>query len=206
MKKILIIEDDPALRGNTAKILSLENYQAATASNGLEGVEAVRRDPPDLILCDILMPGLDGLHVLANLRSDPATARIPFIFLTAKGELSDLRAGMNLGADDYLIKPVHADDLLAAVEARLERIQKFAGSNIDFSSPKPLEALGLSNREAQILLLVAQGETNKELGDLLGISAGTVRKHLENIYRKLSVTTRNAAARRAVEVLPSRQR
>jgi DNA-binding NarL/FixJ family response regulator len=201
MKKILVIEDESVLRMNLAKALRLENFEPLIAANGREGVDLARRHLPDLILCDILMPELDGWRVLEEIRADPATARIPFIFLTAKGDLPDLRAGMNLGADDYLIKPVPLDDLLAAIEARLERVQQLAPADVDFSSAKPLEALGLSSREAEILLLLTRGKVNKEIADELSISTGTVRKHVENIFRKMSVPTRNAAALRAVETL-----
>jgi DNA-binding NarL/FixJ family response regulator len=201
MKKILVIEDESVLRMNLAKALRLENFEPLIAANGREGVDLARRHLPDLILCDILMPELDGWRVLEEIRADPATARIPFIFLTAKGDLPDLRAGMNLGADDYLIKPVPLDDLLAAIEARLERVQQLAPADVDFSSAKPLEALGLSSREAEILLLLTRGKVNKEIADELSISTGTVRKHVENLFRKMSVPTRNAAALRAVETL-----
>lgn len=201
MKKILLIEDEPVLRANLAKILQLENFVPLTAGNGRAGVDLARRELPDLILCDILMPETDGWGVLEEIRADPETARIPFIFLTAKGDLPDLRAGMNLGADDYLIKPVHADDLLAAIGARLERAQQVSAADVDFRSAKPLESMGLSIREAEVLLLLAKGKTNKEIAVEVSISVGTIRKHVENIYRKLCVSTRNAAALRAVEKL-----
>jgi DNA-binding NarL/FixJ family response regulator len=204
MKRILVIEDETILRTNLARALRLEKFEALTAANGREGIELARRELPDLILCDILMPEVDGWQVLEAIRADPATARIPFIFLTARGDLPDLRMGMNLGADDYLIKPVHLHDVLTAIEARLERVQQFAVTDIDFSSAKPLESLGLTSREAEILLQLTRGKTNKEIADALAISTGTVRKHVENIYRKIPVPTRNAAALRAVETLMRR--
>jgi DNA-binding NarL/FixJ family response regulator len=201
MKKILVIEDEPAMRGNLRDILELENFLPVLAANGTEGIAAARRELPDLILCDVLMPEQDGHEVLAALRADPATARIPFIFLTAKGERSDVRTGMNLGADDYLIKPVRVNDLLAAIAARLERAQQQGGFNADFSSATPLAKLGLSAREAEILLWVAQGKSNFETSLILQISAATVKKHLEHIYGKLGVEGRSAASLRALEVL-----
>jgi len=201
MKKILVIEDETVLRTNLARALRMEKFAPLTAANGSEGIEMARQELPDLILCDILMPETNGWRVLQEIRAEPATAHIPFIFLTAKGDLPDLRAGMNLGADDYLIKPVHLSDLFRAIEARLERVHHFATAGFEFYSPKPLEALGLSSREAEILLLVTRGKVNKEIADTLSISTGTVRKHVENIYRKMSVPTRNAAALRAVETL-----
>ncbi|HEX7652414.1 MAG TPA: LuxR C-terminal-related transcriptional regulator, partial [Verrucomicrobiae bacterium] len=107
----------------------------------------------------------------------------------------------NLGADDYLVKPVKVDDLLEAIAARLERAQQNAGFSADYSSAVPLEKLGISPREAEILLWVAQGKSNYDVGVILNISAATVKKHLEKIYAKLGVESRNAAAVRALEVL-----
>jgi DNA-binding NarL/FixJ family response regulator len=202
MTKILIIEDEPAMRANMADVLELEGFQPVTAANGLEGVAVARREQPDLILCDVLMPELNGHGVLAALRDEPQTARIPFVFLTAKGERGDVRAGMDLGADDYLIKPVPLEELLGAIRARLERARRHQVEfKLAFKSPKPLEALGLSQREAEILFWTAQGKTNAEIGVILDISPATAKKHLENIYQKLAVEGRNAATLRALEVL-----
>ena len=123
MKKILLIEDNLDVRENTDEILSLANYQVLTAPNGKVGVELAQRDKPDLIICDIMMPELDGYGVLHILSKNEETARIPFIFLTAKTEKSDIRKGMNLGADDYLTKPFDDTDLLNAIEIRLKKHQ-----------------------------------------------------------------------------------
>jgi DNA-binding NarL/FixJ family response regulator len=201
MKKILVIEDEPAMRANLRDILEMENFSPVIAANGREGIVAAKRELPDLILCDVLMPQQDGHEVLAALRSDAATARIPFIFLTAKGERADMRTGMNLGADDYLVKPVRVDDLLEAIAARLERAQQHGAFKADFKSAAPLEKLGLSAREAEILLWVAQGKSNFETSVILDISAATVKKHLEHIYEKLGVEGRNPATLRALEIL-----
>lgn len=201
MKTILIIDDDPVMRGNLRDILELENFHPVLAPDGEAGVRAARQQPPDLILCDVMMPNMDGYAVLTALRMEPATARTPFIFLTAKGEHADIRIGMNLGADDYLVKPVRAEDLLEAIAARLERAQQQTGFHADFSSATPLENLGLSAREAEILLWVAQGKSNYEVSVILGVTVATVKKHLENIFTKLGVDSRNAATFRALETL-----
>lgn len=201
MKKILIIEDEPATRENLCEILELEAYQPLSAADGREGVAVALREQPDLILCDVTMPELDGHGVLSALRAQVATRQIPFVFLTAKGERQDVREGMNLGADDYLIKPVGVDDLLGAIEARLERSQQQAGFNPNFHSSAPLEKLGLTVREAEILLWVAQGKSNFETGVILNISAATVKKHLVHIFEKLGVESRNAATLEALKVL-----
>src|SRR3974377_693581 len=121
MKRILVIEDESEMRRNLATVLRLEKYQPITAENGRRGVELAKKENPDLILCDVMMPELDGFGVLQALQQDPRLALIPFIFLTAKGEKEDLRSGMNLGADDYLTKPIAKGDLLQASEARLRR-------------------------------------------------------------------------------------
>lgn len=121
MKRILLIEDNADVRENTGEILSLANYEVLTARNGKEGVERAQLDLPDLIICDIMMPELDGYSVLHILSKNEKTSHIPFIFLTAKTEKSDIRRGMNLGADDYLTKPFDDTDLLNAIEARLKK-------------------------------------------------------------------------------------
>src|SRR5690606_18791830 len=108
-------------RENTSEILSLANYDVITAENGKIGVELAQKENPDLIICDIMMPELDGFGVLHILSKKPETARIPFIFLTAKAEKTDIRKGMNLGADDYLTKPFDDTDLMNAIEARFRK-------------------------------------------------------------------------------------
>lgn len=121
MKTILLIEDNTEVRENTAEILELANYKVYTAENGKVGVELAKKHIPDLIICDIMMPELDGYGVLHVLSKNRETAGIPFIFLTAKSEKEDFRKGMNLGADDYLTKPFDDLTLLDAIEIRLKK-------------------------------------------------------------------------------------
>lgn len=117
--KILIIEDNLDVRENLAEILELSGYDTITACNGKEGVQAALTSPPDLILCDVMMPELDGYGVLRILSKNPVSSTIPFIFLTAKTEMSDMRKGMTLGADDYITKPFDDVELLDTIEMRL---------------------------------------------------------------------------------------
>lgn len=123
-KKILLIEDNLEMRENTAEILELASYQVITAENGREGVKKARSLQPDLIICDIMMPEMDGYETLYLLSKNEETKNIPFIFLSAKAEKSDARKGMNLGADDYLTKPFEEMELLHAIETRLKRSEE----------------------------------------------------------------------------------
>ncbi|MDY7020877.1 MAG: response regulator, partial [Cyanobacteriota bacterium] len=121
MDKILVIEDDFLIRENLTELLEIEDYEVYNAENGQIGLQQATKHLPDLILCDVMMPELDGYGVLQALRSNTATATIPFIFLTAKADHIDMRQGMGLGADDYLTKPCSAEELLQAVKTRLKK-------------------------------------------------------------------------------------
>jgi DNA-binding NarL/FixJ family response regulator len=203
MRKILVIEDEAQMRRNLLTILRLEKFEPLAAEHGKAGLELARRETPDLVLCDVMMPELDGYGVLRELHNDPATMNVPFIFLTAKGERTDVRSGMNLGADDYLVKPVDKADLLRAIHTRIARAEQLAQREFqpNFDSPEPLLALGLTPRVAEVLLWVAQGKTNADIAIILGISESTVKKHLLDIFGQLGVETRSAATLRAIEVL-----
>src|SRR5215213_7390924 len=131
-KSILVIDDNPDIRDNTAEILELAGYKIFTAENGKRGVDVAIREKPAVIVCDIMMPELDGYGVLHLVRKNPETQNIPFIFLTAKTERGDFRKGMEIGADDYITKPFEDIELLNAVEVRLKKSgildQKYASS------------------------------------------------------------------------------
>jgi signal transduction histidine kinase len=121
MTKILVIEDERPLLEEILDTLYFENFEVVGTENGVDGIALARQDLPDVIICDIMMPKLNGYDVLAELRADPATFVIPFIFLTAKAEKTDLRHGMELGADDYLTKPFTNAQLLASINTRLAK-------------------------------------------------------------------------------------
>ncbi len=202
MKKILVIEDHALMRRNIVTILTMEGYAALSAGNGRDGLSIARCERPDLVLCDVMMPEMDGHEVLRALRADAGTAGIPFVFLTAKGEKQAVRGGMNLGADDYLVKPVSRDDLVATLEARFARRQQQRPDfSALFASAQPLEALGISPREAEVLLWVAQGKSNADTGAILGLSPATVKRHMVHIFEKIGVENRTSAVLRALEVL-----
>ncbi|MFP4368923.1 MAG: response regulator, partial [Candidatus Kapaibacterium sp.] len=143
MPVVLVIEDEKNVLENISEILEIENYKVLKAENGRSGIEAAKAYKPDIIICDIMMPELSGYDVLLQLRKDPETFYIPFIFLSAKAEKQDQRAGMNLGADDYLTKPYKNKELLEAVETRLIK-EKINKSHAEKKLNKLRENLALS--------------------------------------------------------------
>ena len=167
-KKILLIEDDQTMRENTAEILELAQYNVVTATNGRDGSIMAKEVKPDLIVSDIMMPGLDGYGVLHVLSKDSSTASIPFIFLTAKAEKSECRKGMELGADDYITKPFEDTELLNAVEARLKKTEAIKK---EFS--RDIEGLNQ---------FLEQAEGMKELDDLSLKRAASKYKKKEIIF------------------------
>ena len=140
MKKVLLIEDDAVLRENTAELLELSEYDVTTAQNGKIGIETAKNLLPDIVVCDIMMPELDGYGVLEFLSKEESTKHIPFIFLSAKTERKDVRKGMDLGADDYITKPFSEDELISAIESRIAKalILKEERENcLLYTSPSP---------------------------------------------------------------------
>ncbi len=136
MKTVLLIEDDLALRENTAELLELSDYNVHTAPNGKIGVQMAKEKVPDIVVCDIMMPEMDGYGVLEELSADMTTKHIPFIFLSAKTEHKEIRKGMDLGADDYLTKPFEEDDLISAIESRLAKAEILQRMMSDATSGK----------------------------------------------------------------------
>lgn len=172
MKKVLLIEDNREMRENTAEILELAKYDVHTAENGKEGVKKAQNEKPDLIICDIMMPEVDGYGVLHMLSKDPETASIPFIFLTAKAEKSDYRKGMAMGADDYLTKPFDDMELLSAVETRIAKNERLKSS---FSN----DIQGLDN-------FISEVKSSHDLKKISENRKVKIYKKKENIYTETS--------------------
>ena len=156
--KILLIEDNPDVRENTVELLELSDFEVIAAENGREGVKLAKEILPDLIICDIMMPELDGYGVLQILGKQPQTAAIPFIFLTAKADKDDFRKGMTLGADDYLTKPFDETDLLNAIENRLNKYNLFK-QNFEQSADGINDFISLAKVEADITSLTENKKT-----------------------------------------------
>jgi CRP-like cAMP-binding protein/FixJ family two-component response regulator len=177
MKTILLIEDNTDVRENTTEILTLAQYHVITAVNGKEGVELAKKEKPDLIICDIMMPVLDGHGVLHLLSKNAETAGIPFIFLTAKAERSDFRKGMEMGADDYLTKPFDDVELLNAIESRLKKSdilkkefsKNMAGIHDFINEAKGIDALKKLSEERDVRIYKKKDDIYKEGGYPKGI-------------------------------------
>ncbi|MEZ4779064.1 MAG: response regulator [Flavobacteriaceae bacterium] len=178
MSTILIIEDDIALRENTAELLELEGYKVITAPNGRIGIEKASKELPQLIICDIMMPIVDGYGVLEKLSQQPETQHIPFIFLSAKTEHKEIRKGMDLGADDYLTKPCEEQELISAIESRLAKAELLS---------KQIEAqLATDTPEEGLRNLNELKNFFDDNGEILSFSKGETiykeGKHSNNIY------------------------
>lgn len=225
MKKILVVDDDRTMRTVLARYLENRGYQVEQVTSGAEALVAVTKNPPDLVVSDIMMPEMDGLEFCRRLRATPSGQLMPFIFLSGKGELEDRIHGHSMGADDYLTKPVDPRELVAKIESQLERsrrihseivrlMQLTAGtqiaqltedltSTVDSSEPEtekaPLNPLPLTPAEERVFWEVIQGLTNKQISDRLFISPRTVQTHLSSILNKLELENRAKLVRFAYE-------
>jgi DNA-binding NarL/FixJ family response regulator len=197
MYSILIIDDDPSFRSMMEMILQMEGFEVRVASNGQSALSMLRDKRSDLVLCDIMMPEMDGYSLLDLLRGENTLADIPFIFVTALGQRIEVRRGMSAGADDYLSKPFSADELLAAVTCRIRRhemINMQHGNSI-FHKEQAILSTKITKREHEILLMVGQGATSREIAERLGISLKTVEVHRENLMKKLDAANAASLAR-----------
>ena len=214
MNKVLIIEDEEVLRQNLRDILDLEGYEVKVAPNGMDGIELYNIEQPDLVLCDIKMPKMDGFDVLKTIRDLPGGLTTAFIFLSAKVEHDDIRSGMNLGADDYLLKPVNRKDLLSAIETRLKqrtkvleemnrRINDSINGALDFGFDEVQALLSrLSKSERKVLYYVSVEKSTSEIADLLFISPKTVENHRHNISKKLDLKGGHSVLALALKIKP----
>jgi DNA-binding response OmpR family regulator len=183
--KILCVEDDRDTASLICEELVDRGFEVRAAYNGRDALSAILKEPPNLVLSDIGMPGMSGFELLERLTSmEPRFESMPFVFLTALGDHDNELKGWQLGADDYLTKPVDYDVLAALISARLARVARTA------IWPKHVD---LREREVEALTWAARGKTFWEIGEILGLSKRTVEFHLDNARRKLGVATRTQA-------------
>ena len=193
-RQILCIEDDAETATLIAEELTERGFAVSVAHDGQEGFAAILRMPPDLVLCDVGMPVMDGFEVLAKLRAlAPRFADVPFVFLTALAQRDAELKGRRLGADDYVTKPVDFDILESIIEARLAR----TGRPQHRGQQNAAQSVTLSEREIEALSWSARGKTSGEIATILGLSKRTVDFHIDRAREKLGVATRVEAVVRA---------
>lgn len=203
-KRLLIVDDEAKLLRAVAVTLREEGYEVTTARSGAEALVRINEGVPDLIVSDIRMPGMDGFKLARALRSNPRTALIPIIFLTAKDQREDRLAGIRTGVDAYLVKPFDPEELIAVVSnilsrmertsAELARLMSTAGG--EASSVLDLEAdEDFTEAEARVAFLVADGLSNKEIAAELNLSVRTIEGHISNILSKKGWSNRVEIAR-----------
>lgn len=205
MYNILVIEDDASYRNSIKMILTMEGFGVSIAADGGAGLGLLRESRPDLILCDIMMPGMDGHTLLETVKNNADRADIPFIFVTAMGDRADIRRGMASGADDYLSKPFSAEELISAVTGRIRRHEMILQQRGKALFPEEQALLRkITRREREVLLKVGKGATSREIAEQLEISLNTVEAHRANLMSKLDAVNAASLARWAfiAEQLP----
>lgn len=171
MKKIVIIEDDQILRSTLRELLELNSYRVFAAEDGIAGVQLAKEINPDLIICDIMMPRLSGIGVVQELKEHRLFYSVPFIFLTAKSDLSDIREGMEIGADDYVTKPFRADTILKAISARLEKFSLIKSRTEDESYVERKDKQTILSEDEKLFLNTKAKQQFIKVGDILFIKA-----------------------------------
>ena len=210
--KVLLVEDDSTLREVIAQFLEIKKFMVIQAKNGLEADFVLKKTNPDVIICDVSMPLMNGLQLLKQIRTDVRYDHIPFIFLTARADKSDLRTGMLAGADDYIIKPFTFEELFNSIQKRIERLSqikenksfdKTIQDSISFSSADEhlslSEIKNLSKMESKILKMIGKGMTSSQISQDLSISTRTVENHRYNICKKLKLKGSNTLTKFALK-------
>ncbi|MBD2232932.1 response regulator transcription factor [Phormidium tenue] len=201
MNTVLIVDDDPVLQMTLTRRLEAQGFEVISATSGQEALDLLRHQPADVVVSDVMMPGMNGFEFCHHLRSSPAGEMVPFIFLSSLGELTNRVQGHMLGADDYLVKPFSAQELIAKVKgaiARSQRLHSTLERLLDQSALQPTP-LPLTPAEERVFWEVVQGFTNKQIGEHLFLSPRTVQTHLSNMLAKLSLENRSQIVRFAFE-------
>jgi DNA-binding NarL/FixJ family response regulator len=203
-KQLLLIDDDPNLILLVKDYLEFRGYEVITAENGREALEILERQSPDMIICDVMMPEMDGYALVEQVRQNPRTSWIPVMFLSAKGQSQDRVKGLSTGADVYMIKPFEPEELVAQVESSLKQASRLmrhtTKSSLDEGSriqvPQNVE---LTPTELKVVQLVAQGMANREIAEKLNVSQRTIESHVSNMLNKTNLHNRTELARWAIE-------
>jgi DNA-binding NarL/FixJ family response regulator len=202
-KKLLLIDDDPNLILLVKDYLEFRGYDVVTAENGREALQVLEQQTPDMIICDVMMPEMDGYSLVSTIRSDPKTSWIPVLFLSAKGQSQDRVKGLNIGADVYMVKPFEPEELVAQVESSLKQASRLIqhkdskgeGSQ-KIQVPFDVE---LTPTELRVVQFVARGMANREIAEELNVSQRTIESHVSNMLGKTGLHNRTELARWALE-------
>ena len=202
-KRLLLIDDDPNLILLVKDYLEFRGYEVITAENGREALEVLEQEIPDMIICDVMMPEMDGYAFVNQVRQEERTSWIPILFLSAKGQSQDKIKGLNIGADVYMVKPFEAEELVAQVEASLKqafRQKQYTGGGNDSESKIQVPYdVHLTQTELKVVQFVARGLANKDIADELNVSQRTVESHVSNMLGKTGLHNRTELARWAIE-------
>ncbi len=205
---VLIVDDTPDNLALLSDALDMAGYMVLVALDGASALERMQRRRPDVVLLDAMMPGLDGFETCRRIKAQAELADIPVLFMTALCDSEHVVEGFAAGGIDYVTKPIRPDEVLARVAAHLRTARSLQSArSVPALRAAPTQAqtqealaqrFQLTEREVEVLQWVSCGKTNRDIGDILGLSPRTVNKHLEHVYVKLGVETRTAAAAVAI--------
>ncbi|HEY9781571.1 MAG TPA: response regulator transcription factor [Leptolyngbyaceae cyanobacterium] len=202
-KRLLLIDDDPNLILLVKDYLEFRGYEVITAENGREALEVLEQEIPDMIICDVMMPEMDGYAFVNQVRQEERTSWIPILFLSAKGQSQDKIKGLNIGADVYMVKPFEPEELVAQVEASLKQAfrqrQQTGGGNDSESKIQVPFDVHLTQTELKVVQFVARGLANRDIALELNVSQRTVESHVSNMLGKTGLHNRTELARWAIE-------
>jgi DNA-binding NarL/FixJ family response regulator len=202
-KQLLLIDDDPNLILLVKDYLEFRGYQVTTAENGREALEILEGETPDMIICDVMMPEMDGYSLVKHVRDNPKTSWIPVLFLSAKGQSQDRVKGLNTGADVYMVKPFEPEELVAQVESSLKQASRLIQHQNQGGDSAPTIQVPfdveLTPTELKVVQFVARGMANREIAEELKVSQRTIESHVSNMLGKTGLHNRTELARWAME-------
>lgn len=209
-KRLLLIDDDPNLILLVKDYLEFQGYEVITATNGLEALSVLEDKTPDMIICDIMMPEMDGYTLVEQIRQDPRNSWVPVLFLSAKGQTQDRVRGLNIGADVYMVKPFEPEELVAQVESSLKQTERLIFRSVVGAEPESTHLaptnthlvpthIELTRTELKVVQLVAQGMVNREIAKHLKVSQRTIETHVSNMLSKTRLHNRTELARWAID-------
>jgi len=203
-KKLLLIDDDPNLILLVKDYLEFKGYQVISAENGREALNILDKETPDMIICDVMMPEVDGYSLVQQIRENPTIRAIPIMLLSAKGQSQDRVKGLTTGADVYMVKPFEPEELVAQVESTLKQVERVK----DKSTPKKptagtiltsIQDVDLTPTEQKVIQLLARGMANQEIAQQLNVSKRTIESHVSNMLNKTNLHNRTELTRWAID-------